>query len=148
MLNRLKLIMIFFSIFISFTYVSYAHENSKVHSSMKTISKNMRSINENISKNSDQLELSLTLAEEIHYISKELPIFFKNKPSENEKTRLSPKIWTDSVLFSKEISDFQNKSNQLLITLENGEINSVKNAFRELTYTCGSCHKKFRLKKN
>tara|TARA_Y100000741_G_C18100303_1_gene496526 strand:- start:116 stop:538 length:423 start_codon:yes stop_codon:yes gene_type:complete len=140
--------MIFFSIFISFSYISYAHENSKIHSSMNTISKNIRSINKNISKNPPELELNLPLAKEINYISKQLPIYFKNKPSKNEKTRLSPKIWTDSVLFSKEINNFQNKSNELLISLENGEINSIKSSFRELTYTCGSCHKKFRLKKD
>ena len=57
-------------------------------------------------------------------------------------------IWIEKDLFSNAMKDSVEKAKNLVIAAESGDKNNIAKSLGALGKTCGSCHNKFRKKKN
>lgn len=60
------------------------------------------------------------------------------------KTRAKPQIWAKPSEFKRAIGAFKKASAKLAGVAKNGNLKTTKAAFKAVTKTCGSCHKRFR----
>ena len=100
------------------------------------------SINEDILTHSKSILLTLSSIN----INKTFP---ENSGTNNSSnTQSLENIWTEKDLFSNAMKDSIEKAENLVIAAESGDKKNIAKSLGALGKTCGSCHNKFRKKKN
>ena len=100
------------------------------------------SINEDILPHSKSILLTLSSIN----INKTFPE--NSGPNNSSNTQSLEKIWTEKDLFISEMKDSVKKAENLVIAAESGDKKNIAKSLGALGKTCGSCHNKFRKKKN
>lgn len=100
------------------------------------------SINEDIVPHSKSILLTLSSIN----ISKTFPI--NSGPNSSSNTQSLENIWTEKDLFSNAMKDSVEKAQNLVLAAESGDKKNIAKSLGALGKTCGSCHNKFRKKKN
>lgn len=100
------------------------------------------SINEDILPHSKSILLTLSSIN----ISKTFPI--NSGPNSSSNTQSLENIWTEKDLFSNAMKDSVEKAQNLVLAAESGDKKNIAKSLGALGKTCGSCHNKFRKKKN
>ena len=100
------------------------------------------SINEDIVPHSKSILLTLSSIN----ISKTFPI--NSGPNISSNTQSLENIWTEKDLFSNAMKDSVEKAQNLVLAAESGDKKNIAKSLGALGKTCGSCHNKFRKKKN
>ena len=100
------------------------------------------SINEDILPHSKSILLTLSSIN----ISKTFPE--NSGPNHSSKTKSLENIWSEKELFSNAMKDSVKKAESLVIAAEAGDKQNIAKSLGALGKTCGSCHNKFRKKKN
>ena len=100
------------------------------------------SINEDILPHSKSILLTLSSIN----ISKTFPI--NSGPNISSNTQSLENIWTEKDLFSNAMKDSVEKAQNLVLAAESGDKKNIAKSLGALGKTCGSCHNKFRKKKN
>ena len=100
------------------------------------------SINEDILTHSKSILLTLSSIN----INKTFP---ENSGTNNSSnTQSLENIWTEKDLFNNAMKDSIEKAENLVIAAESGDKKNIAKSLGALGKTCGSCHNKFRKKKN
>ena len=100
------------------------------------------SISEDILPHSKSILLTLSSIN----ISKTFP---ENSGLNNSSnTKSLEKIWTEKDLFSNAMKESVEKAENLVLAAESGDKKNIAKSLGALGKTCGSCHNKFRKKKN
>ena len=90
--------------------------------------------------------MGLTLTLSSINISKTFP---ENSGLNNSSnTKSLEKIWTEKDLFSNAMKESVQKAKNLVLAAESGDKKNIAKSLGALGKTCGSCHNKFRKKKN
>ena len=100
------------------------------------------SINEDILPHSKSILLTLSSIN----ISKTFPV--NSGPNNSSNTQSLENIWTEKDLFSNAMKDSVEKAQNLVLAAESGDKKNIAKSLGALGKTCGSCHNKFRKKKN
>ncbi|MFP6778843.1 MAG: cytochrome c [Alphaproteobacteria bacterium] len=100
------------------------------------------SINEDIVPHSKSILLTLSSIN----ISKTFPV--NSGPNSSSNTQSLENIWTEKDLFSNAMKDSVEKAQNLVLAAESGDKKNIAKSLGALGKTCGSCHNKFRKKKN
>jgi len=100
------------------------------------------SINEDVLPHSKSILLTLSSIN----ISKTFPE--NSGPNHSSKTKSLENIWSEKELFSNAMKDSVKKAESLVIAAEAGDKQNIAKSLGALGKTCGSCHNKFRKKKN
>ena len=100
------------------------------------------SINEDIVPHSKSILLTLSSIN----ISKTFPV--NSGPNSSSNTQSLENIWTEKDLFSNAMKDSVEKAQNLVLATESGDKKNIAKSLGALGKTCGSCHNKFRKKKN
>ena len=100
------------------------------------------SINEDILPHSKSILLTLSSIN----INKTFPS--NSGPDNSTNTKSLENIWIEKDLFSNAMKDSAEKAKNLVIAAESGDKNNIAKSLGALGKTCGSCHNKFRKKKN
>ena len=100
------------------------------------------SINEDILPHSKSILLTLSSIN----ISKTFPV--NSGPNSSSNTQSLENIWTEKDLFSNAMKDSVEKAQNLVLAAESGDKKNIAKSLGALGKTCGSCHNKFRKKKN
>ena len=100
------------------------------------------SINEDIVPHSKSILLTLSSIN----ISKTFPV--NSGPNSSSNTQSLENIWTEKDLFSSAMKDSVEKAQNLVLAAESGDKKNIAKSLGALGKTCGSCHNKFRKKKN
>ena len=100
------------------------------------------SINEDIVPHSKSILLTLSSIN----ISKIFPV--NSGPNSSSNTQSLENIWTEKDLFSNAMKDSVEKAQNLVLAAESGDKKNIAKSLGALGKTCGSCHNKFRKKKN
>ena len=100
------------------------------------------SINEDILPHSKSILLTLSSIN----ISKTFPN--NSGPNNFSNTQSLENIWTEKDLFSNAMKDSVEKAQNLVLAAESGDKKNIAKSLGALGKTCGSCHNKFRKKKN
>ena len=100
------------------------------------------SINEDIVPHSKSILLTLSSIN----ISKTFPV--NSGPNSYSNTQSLENIWTEKDLFSNAMKDSVEKAQNLVLAAESGDKKNIAKSLGALGKTCGSCHNKFRKKKN
>jgi len=100
------------------------------------------SINEDILPHSKSILLTLSSIN----INKTFPE--NSGPNNSSNTQSLENIWTEKDLFSIAMKDSVEKAENLVIAAESGDKKNIAKSLGALGKTCGSCHNKFRKKKN
>ncbi len=100
------------------------------------------SINEDILPHSKSILLTLSSIN----INKTFPE--NSGPNNSSKTQSLENIWLEKDLFSNAMKDSIQKAENLVLSAEAGDKQNIAKSLGALGKTCGSCHNKFRKKKN
>ena len=100
------------------------------------------SINEDILPHSKSILLTLSSIN----INKTFPE--NSGPNNSSNTQSLKNIWTEKDLFNSAMKDSVQKAENLVIAAESGDKKNIAKSLGALGKTCGSCHNKFRKKKN
>ena len=153
----IKVIFVFILLLSSFfTQISYAENTEDIIKYRKNIMKaignhisiiaaNIKgkvSINEDILPHSQSILLTLSSIN----ITKTFPE--NSGPSHSSTTKSLENIWSEKDLFSIAMKDSVEKAKDLVLSAESGDRKNNAKSLGALGKTCGSCHNKFRKKKN
>ena len=100
------------------------------------------SINEDILPHSKSILLTLSSIN----INKTFPT--NSGPNNSTNTKSLENIWIEKDLFSNAMKDSVEKAENLVMAAESGDKKNIAKSLGALGKTCGSCHNKFRKKKN
>ena len=100
------------------------------------------SINEDILPHSQSMFLTLSSIN----IEKIFPI--NTQASDSPKTKSLDSIWVEKELFQKSMLQSIEKTKDLVKAAESGNNQNIAKSLVALVKSCGSCHDKFRKKKN
>lgn len=104
--------------------------------------KGIVSINEDILPHSKSILLTLSSIN----INKTFPE--NSGPNNSSNTQSLENIWSEKDLFNDAMKDSVEKAENLVIAAESGDKKNIAKSLGALGKTCGSCHNKFRKKKN
>ena len=153
----IKVIFVFILLLSSFfTQISYAENTEDIIKYRKNIMKaignhisiiaaNIKgkvSINEDILPHSQSILLTLSSIN----ITKTFPE--NSGPNHSSTTKSLENIWSAKDLFSIAMKDSVEKAKDLVLSAESGDRKNIAKSLGALGKTCGSCHNKFRKKKN
>ena len=104
--------------------------------------KGIVSINEDILPHSKSILLTLSSIN----INKTFPE--NSGPNNSSNTQSLENIWSEKDLFNDAMKDSVEKAENLVIAAESGDKKNIAKSLGALGKTCGSCHNKYRKKKN
>tara|TARA_B100001996_G_C18556003_1_gene552772 strand:+ start:136 stop:600 length:465 start_codon:yes stop_codon:yes gene_type:complete len=136
--------------------IAYAENTEDVIKYRKNI---MKAIGNHISIIAANLKGKVSISEDILPHSKSILLtlssinisktFPENSGLNNSSnTKSLEKIWTEKDLFSNAMKESVEKAENLVLAAESGDKNNIAKSLGALGKTCGSCHNKFRKKKN
>ena len=136
--------------------IAYAENTEDVIKYRKNI---MKAIGNHISIIAANLKGKVSISEDILPHSKSILLtlssinisktFPENSGLNNSSnTKSLEKIWTEKDLFSNAMKESVQKAENLVLAAESGDKNNIAKSLGALGKTCGSCHNKFRKKKN
>lgn len=99
-------------------------------------------INEDILSHSKSIFLTLSSLN----VDKTFPE--NSGPNSSSNTKSLQNIWTEKDVFRNAMKDSLEKSKNLVLAIESNNKENIAKSLGALGKTCGSCHKKFRKKKN
>ncbi len=154
------MIKIFFSFILllstSINTLAYAENTEDVIKYRKDI---MKSLGNHISVIAANLKGKVSINEDILTHSKSIfltfsslnitKIFPENSgPSNSPNTKSLDNIWYEKEIFSDAMKNSIEKAQNLVLAAESNNKENIAKSLGALGKTCGSCHKKFRKKKN
>ena len=136
--------------------IAYAENTEDVIKYRKNI---MKAIGNHISIIAANLKGKVSISEDILPHSKSILLtlssinisktFPENSGLNNSSnTKSLEKIWTEKDLFSNAMKESVQKAENLVLAAESGDKKNIAKNLGALGKTCGSCHNKFRKKKN
>ena len=136
--------------------IAYAENTEDVIKYRKNI---MKAIGNHISIIAANLKGKVSISEDILPHSKSILLtlssinisktFPENSGLNNfSNTKSLENIWTEKDLFSNAMKESVQKAENLVLAAESGDKKNIAKSLGALGKTCGSCHNKFRKKKN
>jgi len=140
----------------SLNTLAYAENTESVIKYRKDI---MKSLGNHISVIAANLKGKVSINEDILTHSKSIFLTFSSLnitktfpensgPSNSPNTKSLDNIWSEKEIFSDAMKNSIEKAQNLVLAAESNNKENIAKSLGALGKTCGSCHKKFRKKKN
>ena len=140
----------------SINTLAYAESTEDVIKYRKDI---MKSLGNHISVIAANLKGKVSINEDILTHSKSIFLTFfsfnitktfpeNSGPSNSPNTKSLDNIWYEKEIFSDAMKNSIEKAQNLVLAVESNNKENIAKSLGALGKTCGSCHKKFRKKKN